>query len=64
MAIVKTNINYTHSNMMNDIHEILISYPFIQKQTVGYSVLGKPIPVLRLRTWYKKSILFRKYSWK
>lgn len=52
MAIVKTNINYTHSNMMNDIHELLISYPFIQKQTVGYSVLGKPIPVLRLRAWY------------
>lgn len=48
MAVVQTNINYTHENMMADIHELNLSYPFLQVETVGYSVLGKSIPVIRL----------------
>lgn len=51
MAIVKTNINYTYENMMFNIYSLNTSYPFLQVQNVGYSVLGKQLPVIRLRAW-------------
>lgn len=47
-SIVQTNINYTYSIMRSDLYELNITYPFLQIDTVGYSVLGKPIPVVRL----------------
>ena len=48
MAIVQTNINYTHEIMMANLHELNNTYPFIQIQNVGFSVLGKSIPVIKL----------------
>lgn len=51
MAIVKTNINYTYEIMMFNIYSLNTSYPFLQVQNVGYSVLGKQLPVIRLRAW-------------
>ena len=48
MAIVQTNINYTHEIMMFNLHELNNTYPFIQIQNVGFSVLGKSIPVIKL----------------
>ena len=48
MAIVKTNINYTYETMMQNIYELNNSYPFIQIQNSGFSVLGKSIPVIKL----------------
>ncbi len=48
MAIVQTNINYTYEIMMSNIYQLHIYYPFIQMQTVGYSILGKSLPVIRL----------------
>ena len=48
MAIVKTNINYTYETMIKDLYELNNSYPFIQIQNSGFSVLGKSIPVIRL----------------
>ena len=48
MAIVQTNINYTYEIMRSNIYELNITYPFLQVQSVGYSVLGKSIPVIRL----------------
>ncbi len=48
MAIVQTNINYTHEIMMSNLHELNNTYPFIQIQNTGYSVLGKSIPVIKL----------------
>ena len=48
MAIVKTNINYTYENMMANINELNITYPFLQVQFIGYSILGRPIPVIKL----------------
>ena len=48
MAIVQTNINYTHEIMMSNLHELNNTYPFIQIQNVGFSVLGKSIPVIKL----------------
>ena len=48
MAIVQTNINYTHETMMSNLYELNNTYPFIQIQNAGYSVLGKSIPVIKL----------------
>lgn len=49
MAIVQTNINYTYEVMMNNLHDLNNNYPFLQIQNIGYSVLGKTLPVVRLR---------------
>ena len=48
MAIVKTNINYTYDIMISNIYELNTLYPFLQVQIEGFSVLGKPIPAIRL----------------
>ena len=40
MAIVQTNINYTYERMIGDIHILNSTFPFIQIEYVGYSVLG------------------------
>lgn len=48
MAIVKTNINYTYETMMANLYKLNTSYPFLQIQYVGYSVLGRPLPVVKL----------------
>lgn len=48
MAIVQTNINYTHEIMMANLYELNKNYPFMQIQNAGYSVLGKSIPVIKL----------------
>lgn len=49
MAIVPTNVNYTYEIMKSNLHELNNLYPFLQIQNVGYSVLGKTLPVIRLR---------------
>lgn len=48
MAIVQTNINYTYEIMSSDIYELNITYPFLQVQNIGFSVLGKQLPIIRL----------------
>ncbi len=48
MAIVQTNINYTYEIMKSDIYELNITYPFLQVQNIGFSVLGNQLPVIRL----------------
>ena len=48
MSIVQTNINYTYENMISDIYKLNTTYPFLQIENIGYSVLGKSIPVIRL----------------
>lgn len=48
MAIVQTNINYTYERMIGDIHILNSTFPFIQIEYVGYSVLGRSIPVIKL----------------
>lgn len=57
MAIVPTNINYTYETMRANLHDLMATYPSLQMQNVGYSVLGRPLPVLRLRSRSEKSIL-------
>lgn len=61
MAIVQTNINYTYETMMQNLSELINTYPFIQIQNSGYSVLGKSIPVIKLgkginKVFYSASI--------
>ena len=48
MAIVQTNNNYTYEIMRSDIYELNITYPFLQVQNIGFSVLGKQLPIIRL----------------
>lgn len=46
--IVQTNISYTYDIMRNNIQELKLRYPFIETGIIGYSVLGKQIPYIRL----------------
>lgn len=48
MSIVSTNRFYTTDLLYNDIRALLSTYPFLQKETIGYSVLGNPIPCIRI----------------
>ena len=48
MEIVQTNNNYTYEIMKSDIYKLNITYPFLQVQNVGFSVLGKQLPIIRL----------------
>ena len=61
MSIVQTNINYNYRTMIQNLYELIKTYPFIQIQNAGFSVLGKSIPVIKLgkgkhRVFYSASI--------
>lgn len=49
MSIIPTNINYNYSLMSRNLNTLKIAYPFLEIQTVGKSVLGKNIFVVKLR---------------
>lgn len=46
--IVKTDIPYTYDILRNDINSLKERYPFIEVGNIGYSVLGKVIPYIKL----------------
>lgn len=48
MSIVSTNVPYNSTLLNIEIYELLKTYPFLNLQVVGTSVLGKPIYVIRL----------------
>lgn len=52
--IVQTNISYTYNTMVNDIIELKNRYPFLETGNIGYTVLGKPIPYIRIGTGEKE----------
>ena len=52
--IVQTNINYTYEIMMQDIVELKNRYSFLKSGNIGYTVLGKPIPYIRIGTGEKE----------
>ena len=64
MSIVLTDAKYNYSLMVQNISVLKRTYPFLNIQIVGKSILGKNIYVLKLRQWFKRSLLFRFYSCK
>lgn len=46
--IVPIQGNYTYEIMQNNIKSLKILYPFLETGTIGYSVLGKSIPYVRI----------------
>ena len=46
--IVSTNVPYNSSVLRQNLVSLIQSYPFLNMQTVGNSVLGKPIYVVKL----------------
>ncbi len=61
MSIVSTNIPYHSGILKQNLSLLLRTYPFLNVQTVGNSVLGKPIYVIKLgrgpnKVFYSASI--------
>ena len=54
MSIVPTNVNYNYSLMSQNLTTLNRTYPFLNIQTVGNSVLGKNIYVVKLGKGTKK----------
>ena len=54
MSIVPTNVNYGYFLMRQNLSTLNRTYPFLNIQTVGNSVLGKNIYVIRLGRGPKK----------
>ena len=48
MSIVPTNVSYNYSLMSRNLASLNRTYPFLNIQTVGHSVLGKNIYVVKL----------------
>ena len=48
MNIVPTNTKYTYSLLRQNLYTLLTRYPFLNVQTVGHSVIGKNIYVIKL----------------
>lgn len=46
--IVSTTIYYTYEIMMRDLQRLKIRYPFLQLGNIGYTVLEKPIPYIKM----------------
>lgn len=52
--IVQTNISYTYEILTKDIQKLKERYSFLQIGNIGYTVLGKPIPYIRIGTGPKE----------
>lgn len=52
--IVQTNISYTYEILTKDIQELKNEYSFLQTGTIGYTVLGRPIPYIRIGSGEKE----------
>jgi g-D-glutamyl-meso-diaminopimelate peptidase len=55
--LITTNKPYTYDIFLSDLSKLLIKYPNLQKETIGYSVLGKPIYALKVGNGAKKVII-------
>ena len=45
---------YTYQKLQSDIQELKATYPFLEIGIIGYSVLGKPIPYIRIGVGQKE----------
>lgn len=57
IEIVPTNQKYHYDLMKQNIKELKRAYPFLEIKTAGYSVLGKPIPYIKIGNG-EKQILY------
>ena len=48
IEIVPTKQKYSYEIMKHNINELKIAYPFLETGNIGYSVLGKEIPYIRI----------------
>lgn len=55
--LITTSNPYTYDIFLSDLSKLLIKYPNLKKETIGYSVLGKPIYALKLGNGSKKIII-------
>ena len=46
--IVPTNIAYTSCILQDNIEQLKKKYRFLRTGNIGYSVLGKPIPYIKI----------------
>lgn len=46
--VVNTKVNYSYNSMISDINALSRIYPFLEISSIGYSVLGKYIPLVKL----------------
>lgn len=53
-TILNTNKRYDSNALYEDIEKIIDHYPFVQKEIIGFSVLGKPIIELTIGCGSKK----------
>lgn len=53
-SVVETNISYTSQFLNMDIDALKTIYPFLQFTSIGRSVLGKPLHVIRFGTGQKE----------
>lgn len=54
MSIVSTNVPYHSTILKQNLSSLLRTYPFLNVQVVGNSVLGKPIYAIKLGRGSKK----------
>ena len=48
IEIVPTNRNYGYEMMQQNIRELKRAYPFLEIGNIGYSILGKEIPYIKI----------------
>lgn len=53
-SVVETNISYTSQFLNMDIEALKVIYPFLQVSSIGRSVLGRPLSVIRFGSGQKE----------
>ena len=56
-VLITTDVPYTYDIFTRDLSRLLITFPQIKKETIGYSVLGKPLYAIKLGCGKKKLII-------
>ena len=54
--IIKTNEFYTYSSMKDAVNALSNKYPFLKQGIIGYSVMNKTIPYIRIGSGSKKVV--------